>query len=112
MLHYYYYLPLIKKLRNLEIGCHIENVFFGGVFFADDSQLICPNRYAANRMLQLCEQWGNENCVYFSTDDDPKKSKTKVLVIGAKNTDNFAPLELYGKKLPFVRVPPSWNQSY
>ena len=37
-----YILPLITKLWELGLGCHIANVYVASVFFADDIILISP----------------------------------------------------------------------
>ena len=47
--------------------------------YADDLVLVAPNRAAAVQMLGVCEAWAGESNVHFSTDDDPKKSKSKVI---------------------------------
>ena len=71
--------------------------------YSDDLLLLCPNRYAAEKMLKICEEWSKETGITFSTNDDPAKSKTKVMVINKPQRQLCEPITLYGKKLPFVK---------
>ena len=98
-----YLLPLIQKIRNLGLGCHIGEVNLCSVYFADDINLISPSRSASVIILSTCEEWAHSNGVMFSTDPIPEKSKTKVMVVGAKDTSTLAPLTLYNADLPFVK---------
>ena len=56
-------------------------------------------------MLQVCEEWSKEYHIEFSTDEDPNKSKTKVIVIKSRRgrVTTISPLTLDGKELPFVK---------
>ena len=98
--------PLLKDLRRLGVGCHVGNLFIGVVAYADDLLLLAPNREAAQQMLALCEAWAKANNVQFSTDQDPKKSKSKVIFMcGHKtNVTRPVPLSLCGKELPYVQT--------
>ena len=56
-------------------------------------------------MLNLCEAYGNEHNIIFSTDPNPVKSKTKcVYMCGALNVHYPACVKLYvyGHDLPYV----------
>ena len=96
--------PLIKQLRELGVGCHVGGIFMGVLAYADDLVLLAPNRAAAQQMLALCEAWAKENNVFFSTDEDPKKSKSKAVFICGQRDQlaKPAPLVLCGKLLPWV----------
>ena len=80
-------------------------MFIGFIVYADDILLLCPCRYAATRMLKVCEIWSNEYHIEFSTDENPVKSKTKVIIVKHRSGKliNIAPLTLYGKQLPTVK---------
>ena len=52
-----YILPLIQKLRDHGLGCHIREVFFACILFADDIILICPSRGRAQMLLSICDKW-------------------------------------------------------
>ena len=96
--------PLIKDLRALGVGCHVGELFMGVMAYADDLVLLAPNRAAAEQMLALCESWAAENNVQFSTDTDPKKSKSKVIFMCGQKTNLAKPahLSLCGSSLPWV----------
>ena len=56
-------------------------------------------------MLNICEKYALDLNLEFSTNADPKKSKSKaIFMTGSKlrNTPKPEPLQLYGKNLPFV----------
>ena len=97
--------PLLKRLRNIGVGCHVGDVFLGVMAYADDLILLAPNRAAAAQMLGICEAWAQENNVLFSTDPDPKKSKSKVIFMCGqqRQLEKPAPLVLCGRSLPFVQ---------
>ena len=95
---------LIKELRELGLGCHVGGLFMGAVVYADDILLMAPSRSASQAMLSKCEAYAEKNNIMFSTDPDPKKSKSKcILVCGTKkNLAKPAPLTLCGSELPWV----------
>ena len=41
---------LLQKLRDLGVGCHIGDIFFGAAGFADDIILISPSRSGMQQM--------------------------------------------------------------
>ena len=91
---------LMKQLRELGVGCHVGNMFMGVLAYADDLILLAPNREAAEQMLALCESWAMENNFFFSTDPDPKKSKSKVVYMCGQKSGlaKPSPLCLGGSK--------------
>ena len=57
------------------------------------------------QMVKICEDFGNNNNLMFSTDNNPAKSKTKCLYMcgpKVKNPVYPAPVQLYGVDLPWV----------
>ena len=95
---------LIKELRQLGVGCHVGGLYMGAVVYADDVLLMAPTRGGMQMMLDKCEEYAAEHNIMFSTDPDPRKSKTKcIYVCGAKkNLSRPAPLTLLGRELPWV----------
>ena len=95
---------LLKRLRLLGVGCHVGEKFLGAAGFADDIVLLAPSRGAMELMLATCEEFAAENNLKFSTDPDPKKSKTKCIYMCGKirNVEYPASLQLYGVDLPWV----------
>ena len=78
--------PLIRELRSSGIGCHIAGMFMGTIVYADDVVLLAPCRTAAQKMLEICEQYAKHNNIQFSTDNDPAKSKSKALYMTGQNS--------------------------
>ena len=68
---------LLQDLRKLGLGCYIGNIFMGALGYADDILLIAPTRHSLQVMLKTCEDFSIEHSMQFSTDPDPRKSKTK-----------------------------------
>ena len=59
---------LLLRLRNTGVGCHIGNVFTGGLGYADDILLIAPTVYSLRSMLKVCDSFGFEFNVSFNPD--------------------------------------------
>ena len=96
---------LIKELRKSGVGCYIGGKFFGAAGYADDLILLAPCRSAMAQMVQICENFGKENNLMFSTDENPAKSKTKCMYMCGPKARNLvypAPVQLYGRDLPWV----------
>ena len=53
--------PLLTKLREMGVGCHVGGLFVGVVGYADDLILLAPSRHAAQVMLKTCELFCAEN---------------------------------------------------
>ena len=97
--------PLFARLREAGFGCHIGGVYVGVVGYADDLLLLAPTRDAAQKMLEICEDFTDKNNIQFSTNVDPGKSKSKALyVLGPRGgaLPRPAPLVLCGRPLPWV----------
>ena len=95
---------LILKLRELGLGCHVGGWWMGACGYADDLILLAPLRSVLQKMVQVCQEYGEEHNLIFSTDPNPAKSKTKCLYFCGrmKNVQYPAPVKLYGKDLPWV----------
>jgi hypothetical protein len=97
--------PLFALLREMGVGCRVAGVFVGVVGYADDLILLAPSREAAQKMLQTCEIFTAENNIKFSTNEDPKMSKSKALYVVGPRGAALArplPLQLCGRPLPWV----------
>ena len=70
---------MIKELRQLGVGAHVAGMFMGVACYADDVVLIAPCHQAMQMMLDTVED-------SFSTDLDPKKSKSKCIFVLGKRT--------------------------
>ena len=76
----------------------------GACGYADDLILLAPLRSVLQEMVQVCQEYGEKHNLVFSTDPSPAKSKTKCLYFcGRMNNVTYpAPVQLYGKELPWV----------
>ena len=96
---------LLLELRSYRLGCHMAGLWIGAVGFADDLLLMAPSRSAMAKMLHICEQYALKLNLFFSTDPNPKKSKSKsIFMTGARlrHVPQPVPLQLYGQELPWV----------
>ena len=76
-------------------------MFFGITGFSDDSLILAPNQEALQEMLTICESYAEEHNLKFSTDKDPKKSKTKCIAFQNK-PQPLSNLTLCRNVLPWV----------
>ena len=95
---------LLLELRALGVGCYVGGVYMGAVGFADDILLLAPSRCAMKLMLSKCEDFAIRHNLQFSTDPDPRKSKSKCIFVCGRNRNLAKPatLTLYGADLPWV----------
>ena len=96
---------MIKELRKLGVGAHVAGKFMGVACYADDMVLIAPCQQAMQMMLCTVEDFANRYNISFSTDPDPRKSKSKCIYMMGKRRGLLkpAPLELCGHQLPWVQ---------
>ena len=87
---------LFEELLKNRSGCWIERSFLGLLGYSDDNFLLAPSREALQSMLSICERYAGDHGLKFSTDPDPKKSKTRCLAFLKKNRV-VKPVQLCGK---------------
>ena len=83
---------LIKELRKLGVGAHIAGMFMGVACYADDVVLIAPCRQAMQMMLNTVNSFADRYNISFSTDPEPKKSKSKCIFIVGKRRGLVKPI--------------------
>ena len=64
---------LLRKLRKSKLGCHVAGVWFGACAYADDLCLLAPNSIVLQKMVTMCQKYGEEHNLVFSTDPVPGK---------------------------------------
>ena len=96
---------LLVQLRQSELGCYVAGVWVGCTAYADDLALLAPNREVLQKMVTICENYGKEHNLVFSTDPNPAKSKTKCILFCGSNTrvKYPNPVVLDNKNLPWVQ---------
>ena len=101
--HVWYFFRYYRKPWTLEVksGCWVGKSFLGILGYSDDNFLLAPYREALQVMLKICEKYAEEHGLKFSTDSDPKKSKTRCLAFLQKER-YVKSVELCGNKLPWV----------
>ena len=88
-------------LKNSGYGCVINNIYAGVYGYSDDDILLAPTHSALTEMIKLAEIYFSKHGLKFSTDPDPKKSKTKC--IAWLQTQRPLPMiELCESRLPWV----------
>ena len=71
--------------------------------YADDLALLAPDRSTLQKMVDVCEQYGKEHNLVFSTDANPSKSKTKCVYFCGSNKRDYPPAIMLDKEaLPWV----------
>ena len=64
----------------------------------------CLPTTVLQEMVTICESFGKEHNLIFSTDHNPAKSKTKCVMFCGNNSSNYpVPVLLDGKQLPWVQ---------
>ena len=88
----------------MSLGCHIKGFWVGACGYADDLILMAPSRDVLQNMINVCESYAIEHNLEFSTDPVPTKSKSKCIYFCGRLSRVIYPdpLELAGKKLPWV----------
>ena len=72
-------------LAEAHIGCTINSVVINHLFYADDSILLAPSPYALQRLIDICEQFANENDMLYNA------KKTVCMLIVPKRWKGLTP---------------------
>ena len=95
---------LFLILKHSGFGCHVNDIFYGIMGYADDLVLLSPSIYGLQRMIDITNEYMNNLGLCISVNfDKPHKSKTKCIAFGLKNDP--LPVNLNGTPLP-------WCDSY
>ena len=95
--------PMLNSLRNSGFGCTIGTHFYGAVAYADDVLIMATSVQGLQEMVDICQKHAVENNLVFSTDPDPKKSKTMCIAFNCSTKDHLAPIQLGSDNLPWVK---------
>ena len=94
---------LIKELRASGLGCRMDRFFLGCLGYADDLLILSASRSGLQSMVKICEEFAKCKSLKFSTNVDPKKSKTKCIIFSKGKQADVAPIMLNGDPLPWVQ---------
>ena len=86
MLFSIYIDDLFKLLSDSGFGCHINNLFYGIVGYADDIVLLSPDLYGLQCMVNITKDFLDTLGLKISVNrSEPHKSKTKCVAFGLKH---------------------------
>ncbi len=57
---------LLKRLKQLSVGCRICNKFLDNFTIADDMTLDCPSIHGIQKMIDVCKTFADEYKVMFN----------------------------------------------
>ncbi|XP_045448694.1 uncharacterized protein LOC123657160 [Melitaea cinxia] len=89
---------LIEGLSSMRVGCHIGDVCFNNISYADEMVLLAPSVSAIRRMLAFCESYAETHGLVYNN----KKSEYLVFKAGNRLPENIPLIKLNGACL--VRV--------
>ena len=95
---------LFTRLKDTQLGCKIDNYDYSTIGYADDLTLLSASRQGLQSMVNLVREYCDEFGIKISINVNPKKSKTKCLIINSKL--NPVNIKLYGISIPYVT---RWN---
>ena len=78
---------LLGRLKSSSYGCHIGNMFFGALAYADDVTLLCPSRSSVIHMLNIANEYSKEYNVVFN------HVKSNIIVYEKKVKCDFTDVE-------------------
>ena len=93
-----------NELKKSKSGCVIGPYYAGAHGYADDLLLLSPSIEGLQEIVSISNQYAKAHKIQFSTNQDPRKSKTKGVIFSKKEI-NFEPqrIELCGDPLPWVK---------
>ena len=96
---------LVISLRKSGVGCSIERYYYGILCYADDIIALCPTMIGLEKMMEICEKYGEKFNISFSVNiDEPKKSKCKTMIFSRDGkTKPTSDIKLKGVSLPWTR---------
>ena len=97
----YYCYDLFELLESSNFGCRINSVFTGAFGYSDDDIFLAPSVLSLQELLKIAETYCDSHGLKFSTDQIPKKPKTKCIA-WLKEERTLLKLKLCGNTLPWV----------
>ena len=97
----FYCYEFFNVLENSGYGCFVNGIYAGVFGYSDDDLLLAPTHSALAAMIKIAEIYFSKHGLRFSTDPDPKKSKTKCIA-WMQNRRPLSQHILCGRQLPWV----------
>ena len=95
---------LIKNLKDSGHGAQLGLVWYGALFWADDGILLSTSVQGLQALVDVCQSHAEASDLMFSTDANPRLSKTFCIGFNCQNTENLATIRLNGDPLPWKQV--------
>ena len=93
---------LVGDLRKSGLGLRSGLHWYGALLWADDCILLSTSVQDLQAMVEMCEKHAKGSDLVFSTDSDPKKSKTMCIAFNSNvSKEELGPIMLNGDKLPW-----------
>ena len=89
---------LLLRLEDSGIGCKVGSHYFGSIGYADDLSLVCPTLQGFQKMITICECFGDEYGVKYN----PVKSVA--LHMTKKNSSTPPEVKLAGQPIKWVKT--------
>lgn len=97
----FYCFDFFDLLKSSGYGCTIQGEYAGIFGYSDDDILLAPSIAALQGMLNIAESYADSHGLKFSTNLDPKKSKTKC-ISWMHSPRPLPKMKLCGNHLPWV----------
>ena len=95
---------LFQLLEQRRSGCWVNSDYLGICGYSDDNLLLAPSLDALQEMLVTCEEYAASHNLQFSTNSDPRKSKTRTLAFLRKPGLPDRRMKLCGNFLPWEKT--------
>ena len=89
--------PLIDKLNDSNLGCHMGNICCNSFMYADDVIILSPTLHALKKLTGICENFGTEYSLTFN----PTKCVLMIFSNEDLNTDDVK-LTMNGREIAKV----------
>ena len=75
----FYCHEFFEMLNNSGYGCFVNDVYAGVYGYSNDNLLLAPTYTASAAVIKIAESYFSTHGLQFSTNPDPRKSKTKCI---------------------------------
>ncbi|CAK1598235.1 unnamed protein product [Parnassius mnemosyne] len=89
---------LIERLSSTHVGCHIDDICFNNISYADDMVLLSPSINALRTLLSICETYAEAHGLKYNAN----KSQLLIFKAGKHQPSRVPPVVLDGVPLKLV----------
>ena len=95
---------LSSNLNKLQVGCHMNNVSFNHLFYADDAVILSPSAKGLQKLLTTCENFAKNNEIIFN----PNKTYCMYLQHKSCKSSKLPVVEINKMPLEWIEKQISW----